>query len=218
MFHLLTKIDDGYTLTSVGYVVTAGLFLLILAAASIFNKQDRHRIKTKPLIFCAMSVALATVTSMIKLYAFPFGGSVTLLSMLFICLPGYFYGVRTGILAAAAYGILQFMIEPIIYYPIQPIVDYLLAFGVMGISGLFWKAKNGLIKGYLVAVLGRYFFLVLSGWIFFGAYAWEGWHPLPYSLAYNGAYVFTEAALTLVILAIPAVKNGLEQIRRFSEV
>ena len=84
------------------------------------------------LAFCAVSVALAMVTSMIKLYSFPFGGSVTLFSMLFICLPGYFFGVGTGVLTAAAYGILQLIIEPYIYFPIQVIVDYVLAFGALG--------------------------------------------------------------------------------------
>lgn len=217
MSYLLLQTDDGYTLTTFGYIVVTALFLIALALASAFYKKDRRRVQTKPLVFCAMAVALATITSMVKLYSFPFGGSVTLLSMLFICLPGYLYGVRTGVMAAVAYGILQFLIEPIIYYPIQPVVDYLLAFGVMGISGLFWQSKNGLIKGYIAAVLGRYVFVVLSGWIFFGAYAWEGWNPLPYSLVYNAAYVFTEAALTLIILAIPAVRKGLAQIRSMAD-
>ncbi|MDO4289058.1 MAG: energy-coupled thiamine transporter ThiT [Eubacterium sp.] len=217
MSYLLIQTDDGYTLTTVGLVAVGVLFLLVLAGASALYKKDRPGVQTRPLIFCAMAVALATITSMVKLYSFPFGGSVTLLSMLFICLPGYFYGVKTGVLAAVAYGILQFLIEPIIYYPIQPVVDYLLAFGVMGISGLFWQSKNGLIKGYIAAVLGRYVFVVLSGWIFFGAYAWEGWNPLPYSLAYNAAYVFTEAALTLIILAVPAVRRGFEHVRLLAE-
>ena len=51
------------------------------------------------------------------------------------------------------------------------LVDYIFAFGALGLSGLFSKSKNGLVKGYIAGVLGRYFFAFLSGMIFFGAYA-----------------------------------------------
>lgn len=171
------------------------------------------RINAKQLAFCAVAIALGMVTSMIKLYSFPFGGSVTLLSMLFICLPGYFYGPVLGILTGVGYGILQFIIEPYFYFPLQVIVDYGLAFGALGLSGFFANAKHGLIKGYLLGVFGRYVFAVISGWLFFGEYAWEGWNALPYSLAYNGAYIGTEAVVTVIVLLIPAVAKGLTQIK-----
>lgn len=167
----------------------------------------------KQLAFCAVAIALGMVTSMIKLYSFPFGGSVTLLSMLFICLPGYFYGPVLGILTGVGYGILQFIIEPYFYFPLQVIVDYVLAFGALGLSGFFANTKFGLVKGYLLGVLGRYIFSVISGWLFFGEYAWEGWNPLPYSLAYNGAYIGAEALVTVIILLIHAVSKGLTQIK-----
>ena len=97
----------------------------------------------RQLVFCAMSVALASVLSMLKVYEFPFGGAVTLCSMLFICLPGYFYGLGAGLLSATAYGVLQFLLGPYILFPIQIIVDYLLAFGAFGLSGLFAKSGGG---------------------------------------------------------------------------
>ena len=65
------------------------------------------------LAYCAMAVALAYVTSFIKPFEMPYGGSVTLLSMLFIVLIGYWYGVRTGVMVGLAYGILQFCRSPI---------------------------------------------------------------------------------------------------------
>lgn len=167
----------------------------------------------KKLVFCAMAIALGTVTSMLKVYEFPFGGSVTLLSMLFVCMAGYFYGPAAGIITACAYGIMQFIIQPYVLFPIQVIVDYLLAFGALGLSGFFRKSKHGLIKGYLLGICGRYVFVVLSGWLFFGEYAWEGWGALPYSLAYNGAYIFTEGLITIMILAIPAVSKGIAHVK-----
>lgn len=172
--------------------------------------------KTKRLVFCAMAIALSTVTSMLKIYSFPFGGSVTLFSMLFICLTGYLYGPAAGILTGAAYGILQFLIEPYFYTPIQVLVDYLFAFSALGLSGFFRNSRHGLIKGYLIGIFGRYIFTVISGWIFFGEYAWEGWNALPYSLVYNGCYIFTEAVLTVIILMIPAVSKGIEQVKSIS--
>ena len=98
----------------------------------------------------------------------------------------------------------------------QLVLDYLLAFGSLGLSGIFASSKNGLVKGYLTGILGRYVFTVLSGWIFFGEYAWEGWPVLPYSLVYNGIYIFAEAAVTLVVLAIPAVKNGIGAVKKMA--
>ena len=63
----------------------------------------------KKLAFSAMGIALATVTSYIKVWEMPMGGSVTLLSMLFICLTGYWFGAGYSITAGAAFGILQFI-------------------------------------------------------------------------------------------------------------
>ena len=164
--------------------------------------------------FCAVAIALGTVLSNIKVFSFPFGGSITLLSMLVICLPGYWFGLSAGILTGVAYGVLQMLFDPYILFPAQLVVDYLLAFGALGLSGLFSKRKHGLIPGYLVAVLGRYIFAVLSGWLFFGMYAWEGWNPLPYSLAYNACYIFAEAGVTIVVLLLPPVRKALELVKK----
>ena len=66
----------------------------------------------RKLVFSAMGIALAMVTSYIKVWEMPMGGSVTLLSMLFICLIGYWFGAKYGIITGAAYGLLQFVVDP----------------------------------------------------------------------------------------------------------
>ena len=170
--------------------------------------------KIKNLAFCGLLIALATVTSFIKIFSFPFGGSVTLLSMLFIVLAGYFYGPKFGILTAIVYGLVQLVIDPQIYYPMQVIMDYILAFGALGLGSFFWKKKHGLIIGYLVGVTGRYLISALSGYIFFAEYAWEGWSPILYTLAYNGAYIYAETAITLVLLFLPPVKKAIAKIKQ----
>ena len=174
------------------------------------------KLTVKQLVFCAMSIALGTILSEIKIIDFPWGGSATLLSMLIICLPGYLFGLGAGLVTGVAYGILQLLVDPYVLFPMQLVLDYLLAFGSLGLSGIFASSKNGLVKGYLTGILGRYVFTVLSGWIFFGEYAWEGWPVLPYSLVYNGIYIFAEAAVTVVVLAIPAVKNGIGAVKKMA--
>ena len=220
--------ETTYVPTALGGVLLAVLVLALLGGAVAFARiqwkknagasaqKPGGKLTVKQLVFCAIAIDLGTVLSNIKLFEFPNGGSITLLSMLVICLPGYFFGLGAGLLTGVAYGVLQLLIDPYVLYPMQLVVDYLLAFGALGLSGLFTNAKNGMIKGYITAVLGRFVFAVISGWIFFGAYAWEGWAPLPYSLAYNAMYIFSEAAITVIILMLPAIKKALASIKKMA--
>lgn len=212
-----------YVPTTLGKVLLAVAFAAILTvaviAARVYRKKQAEgalekRTSVKQLTFCAMAIALGTMLSNIKLFHLPMGGSITLLSMLVISLPGYFFGLGAGLLTGVAYGVLQLIIDPYVLFPMQMVVDYFLAFGALGLSGLFVNRKNGLTKGYLAGVAGRYIFVVISGWLFFGAYAWEGWNPFFYSLAYNGIYIFTEAAVTVVLLQLPQVKSAFARVKK----
>ena len=175
---------------------------------------------TKKLVFSAAAIALATVISVVvKLPSLPNGGSVTLFSMLCICLIGYWYGLKTGLMAAVAYGILQFITGPYVVHPFQVLLDYPLAFGALGLSGLFSNAKNGLVKGYIVGVLGRFVMHMISGLIFYTAYTGTfagNASAIWASTLYNMSYIFPEAILTLVLLAIPAVRTALESVKRMA--
>lgn len=206
----------SYSLTTLGYgaLVAAILILLILAC---YLTGENKRIQTKPLVFSAVAMALGMITSFMKLFEAPMGGSVTLFSMLFICCIGYWYGLRTGLITGLAYGLLQLISDPYIISLPQMITDYLLAFGALGLSGLFCNKKNGLIKGYIAGVLGRYLFAFLSGLIFFASYAeGTGMSAPVYSLAYNGSYLGCEAAMTLIVLAIPAVNKAFARVKQMA--
>jgi len=192
------------------------LFAALAFAKSRMEKGNTKELTAKQLTFCAISMALGIVLSNIKVFSFPTGGSITLLSMLAICLPGYWFGSGVGVLTGVAYGLLSLVLDPYVIHPAQLVIDYIFAFGALGLSGLFVNSKHGLIKGYSVAVLGRYVFAVLSGWIFFGSYAWDGWAALPYSLVYNAIYIFAEAAITVVILALAPVSNLMLTLRRLA--
>ena len=202
MNFFVTKIvedsDVTYNLTVAGYVALAAVMLVVFAAGCMFRDKNK-KMDAKQIAFCAMAMALAVVTSMFKIIDMPMGGSVTLFSMLFIVLTGYWFGVRTGITTAVAYGILQLLINPYIISIWQMLMDYIFAFGALGLAGLFSNKKKGLIKGYIAGILGRYFFSFLSGWIFFAVYTPDFFNSaILYSLAYNGAYIGLEAAITLL--------------------
>ena len=209
---------DAVTLTHAGfYAVMTLIAVLVVTALALRPKTERAKgITTKQLVFSAAAMALGTVTSMIKFADLPMGGSITLFSMLFIVLIGHWYGAKIGITTAVAYGLLQFILQPVFYTLPQVIVDYPLAFGALGLSGFFCHRKHGLALGYLAGVFGRLFFHEVSGLIFFTSYvgslkgnAIAVWG----TLLYNASYVLTEAALTLLLLSLPGVRRQFEQIK-----
>jgi thiamine transporter len=151
---------------------------------------------------------------MIQFASLPMGGSITLFSMLFVTLIGYWYGPKIGILTGVAYGLLQFVINPYFYTLPQVLLDYFLAFGALGLSGFFYKKKWGLQVGYIVSVLGRYIFSVISGAVFFGSYAPEGTPVIVYSLTYNATYLLPEAILTLIVVSLPPFAKALNYVKQ----
>lgn len=175
--------------------------------------------KIRRIAYPAMAIALSTLASMVTVFKMPMGGSVTLFSMLFITLIGSWFGVSTGIICGIAYGLLQFILDPYVLSIPQVICDYFLAFGALGLSGLFKNNKYGVMIGYVVGVLGRYFFVVVSGVVFFAAYAAEAGFDsaLLYALAYNGLYLGAEAAMTLAILMLPPVRKAISAIKNMVE-
>lgn len=204
-----------FELTGAGYGVLVAVMLgLLLAACFISGRKENKRFSTRQLVFSAMAMALGTVTSMIKVVDMPMGGSVTFFSMLFICLIGYWYGLKGGLMTAIAYGFLQLIIDPYIISIPQMLTDYIFAFGALGLSGIFSRTGHGLAKGYIIGVLGRFFFSFLSGMIFFGSYGASYNMTAPaYSFLYNGAYLGLEALFTLILVAIPAVGKGLARVK-----
>lgn len=204
-----------YLLKPAGYVL-----LLVLLAALLFliyrlgkRLKSRH-MQTEQLVYCSAAMALAMVTSYIKLASLPLGGSITLFSMMFICLIGYIYGARTGLITGLAYGILQFIAGPYIYAPLQVLLDYPLAFGALGLAGVFSAKKHGLVTGYLFGVFGRYVCHVISGYVFFASYTPKDINPFLYTLGYNATYIVPEAIATVIILSLPPVFKAIGQVKR----
>lgn len=169
---------------------------------SASGKISKNQWTTHELTTAALCIGLAFLLSFIKIFSFPTGGSITAASMLPILAFAYIYGLRKGLLVGVVYGLLQFMQEPVVLAPMQVILDYPLAFGVLGLAGL---AKKSIIPGIICGIAGRFVCSWLSGWVFFGEYAPEGMPAWLYSLGYNGSIMGVECAVCVAVACIPAL-------------
>lgn len=223
MLDFMVTSDGG--LTAAGYAVCIAAMLLFFLGAVFLTGKNRDqnrsgRISVQKLTYCAMGIALAFVTSYIRLFHFPYGGSVTLFSMLFIVLIANWYGLRTGLMVGFAYGLLQFLQEPYVLSPLQVCCDYLFAFTALGLAGLFSGKKYGLLKGYILAVLARGFFHSLGGYLF-----WMDSIPADfpsslkflYPVIYNYSYLLAEGALTVVLLSVRSVRQAFEYVPKMTQ-
>lgn len=217
--------EDGYySLTTAGTVALAVIIVALLVVVAVLkNKESSNKklFSTKQLVFCAAALALGFATSYVKIIPMPWGGSVTLCSMLFVTLIGYWYGAKIGLTAGFAYGILQFMQDggSYILSPMQAGMDYIFAFAALGLSGFFCNSKNGLIKGYLFAIFVRGIFHTIGGYLYWMDYMPESFPQslaVIYPIAYNYAYILAEAVITIVILLIPAVKNAMAATKKLA--
>ncbi len=181
--------------------------------AAILFASRKEKVDTKMLVVSAILIALSIVLNQITLFRMPQGGSITAFSMLPIVICGYLYGVRRGVLAGICVGLLNLIFNPYVIHPIQLLLDYPFAFGALGFAGFLRHKKSGLLLGYLLGIFARYVCSVLSGIIFFGAYAPESFNAITWSLYYNLTYIGPEGILTLIVLASPSVRRSIEKMK-----
>jgi thiamine transporter len=156
---------------------------------------------TRVLTDAAIAVALSFVLGLFVLFKMPFGGSVSL-EMIPLILLALRQGWKVGVVAGAAYGLLDLAIDPFVVHPLQLLLDYPLAFGVLGLAGLFKPTVQGAVLGATVAVLARFLCHFLSGVVFFASYAPDGWNPFVYSAAYNAAYLAPSLLIAIVVVVV----------------
>ncbi len=175
--------------------------------ANMMEKKRTFSKRTLVLTECAIMVALATVLSLVKLWEMPLGGSVTLLSMLPVMLIAMRHGVGVGLGTAFVYSVGQLFLglPSLMSWGMTPVMwvgsvvfDYLLAFTLLGLAGLFCKkGVKGAILGVIFACFLRFVSHFISGSIFFAI--WSPWdNPVWYSVCYNGAYMGVELLLVIV--------------------
>lgn len=166
------------------------------------------QITTQQLVTSAVMIALAAILSLIKVWTMPLGGSVTLLSMLPIVLISIRYGVKWGFVTSFLYAIIQIFMDlgSLMSWGMTPatwigclVFDYLVAYGILGIAGLFReKGIKGICTGITLALVFRFVSHFISGSIFFDIWCPEGWNVYWYSICYNGAYMLPELIFTLI--------------------
>ena len=177
--------------------------------------ETKNISKTRALVECAVFIAIATVLSMIKLIDLPYGGSVTVASMLPVIVISYRHGLGWGLGGGLVFGVIQQLLglKTLSYVTTwQSVVavillDYIVAFTVIGLGGAFRKLKNrgtALAYGAVFVCLLRYACHVVSG-----ATVWAGLSiptkaALAYSFAYNATYMIPET----IVLTVAAYYFG----------
>lgn len=166
------------------------------------------RTKTRALCEGAIMVALATALSYVKLFELPNGGSVCI-GMLPIFLYCVRWGWRGGFLASFTYGLLQLIFDGAYAWgPWSMLLDYLIAFAVLGVAGFFHKNKSGIFIGTVVGSVCRFIVHFISGITIYRIYLPTEvlnhvyTNPYLYSAVYNGSYVAIDMALCLVVFAV----------------
>ena len=213
-----------YALTKTGAVVLV-LFALALVGAIYFlrrkktSEHSKKRYSAKQLVYAGMCIAVAFALSYVRVIRMPWGGAVTLCSMLFITLIGYWYGPAIGLTGALSYSVLQFVQDGGAYIlsPLQAGMDYFFAFTALGVSGFFSRKKDGLRKGYLCAVLLRGIFHTIGGYLYWMDYMPDNFPKslaVIYPFAYNYSFLLAEAFITLILISLPPVANALRQITK----
>lgn len=191
-------IEKLMKMTARQWCFAAGAAIVMVALLVYLAKkpQKTGKMDTRALTYGALCMAMSFVLSYIKLYSMPLGGSVTLASMLPLLWYSNKFGVKNGLIAGAAYGLLQLIQKPEIYHWVQVLLDYPLAFAMLGLAGCVKNLQLGSILG----VAGRWVCHILSGAIFFAEWVPEGWsNAWVYSAAYNGGYLFAELLLCIVL-------------------
>ena len=155
--------------------------------------------KTKKLVESALMIALALIlNNVFRIKVGAAGGSITLFSMLPLNLLGYRHGVRWGVLCGAAYGLLDMMTS----FTGAAVIDYLLAYGAMGLGGVFRHSIKSQTIGYTagsaLAVLVRFACHFVSGFLVWGSLVSDGFGAIAYSFTYNIAYMGPEMVTTIL--------------------
>ncbi len=172
--------------------------------------------KIRRLAESAIMLALSTILSELAVVKFPFGGSVTVFSQVPMVVISYRYGIKWGVFTGLVMGVIQMLfglgnfsyVSGIVAYLILIFADYIIAFGALGLGGMFRnKIKNPVaslaLGGAVVSVI-RFICHFISGVTIWGDYSGGAQAVWEYSLEYNAGYMLPELIVTVfgcVVLA-----------------
>lgn len=198
-----------HTIILIAMIILSALFLGIVL-------RRKEKMGAQQIAEIGLALALATILSEIKISGFwAQGGSVTAASLVPIMLIAFRYGGRTGIIVGIVHGLIQLIIGPYVVHPVQFLIDYPVAFGLIGLCGFFSKNK---ILGIIIGLMGRFLMHFISGIIYFAQYAPEGWNPAYYSFIYNISYIIPEILISIIVFKLAGERIieilAMQQIRK----
>lgn len=181
------------------------------------NNSNNHK-KVLALVEGAVMVALATVLCYLRIVKFPWGGGITVLSMLPITVYSIKHGIKNGLMVSFVFSLIQLgqgAIDGLFGWGLTPVMliacillDYILPFLVLGLAGVFRKKGTvGWLTGTAAVVVLRFLSHFLSGVVIWHSAGklWEGFvteNEWLYSLCYNGAYMLPELIFTMIGAAV----------------
>lgn len=171
--------------------------------------------KTQILVEAGLAIAISYVLHFIILFQMPQGGAIKAANMVPLFIFAYRWGGRAGIMASVTYGLVNFILGfKFSVHPLSIILDYLVAYGVIGVAGYFKDTRWGLFTGSVLACVLKWCASVMSGALIFASYAPAGTNPWIYSMMYNGSYMFPDSFINIVVLLViyGSIKKGLSKL------
>lgn len=171
--------------------------------------------KTLRLVETAIMIALSTILAELAIIKLPYGGSVTIFSQVPMVVISYRYGVKWGLFSGLSMGVIQMLfgmenfsyVSGLFAYLILIFADYVVAFGSLGLGGMFRNTfkKSGIkgsvaslaLGGAVVSVI-RFLCHFISGVTIWGDYSGGAKSVWAYSLTYNAGYMIPELIITVV--------------------
>lgn len=217
LFKKLKKVDAKGWIFFGSALALAAVIIVYLANRKKDDKQISTEKKANPtlmLVHGALCIALSFVLSYIKLFSMPLGGSVTLASMLPLMIYANRYGLKWGILAGAVYGVLQYVQNPQGYHWTSFLLEYPVAFAMIGLGGCV-KGIDKLLITVLIGGFARFVMHFIDGVIFFGENGVGLGSNIWASLSYNAPYMFADIAICAVIALIPAFRKAIKRALKY---
>ncbi len=170
------------------------------------NKNVRRLVES------ALIIALSTILSMLKI-DLPFGGGVTVVSMLPLVINSYRWGWKWGTLTSFVYSLIQLLLglDNVGYAETAGVavtialLDYVVPYTVIGLASVFKDSRSGLVAGITVTFFLRFLCHLVTGVVVWGQWMPETFmglkmtNPWVYSFLYNGWYMLAETILTLIV-------------------
>jgi thiamine transporter len=178
--------------------------------------SSRTKILAEIIVFTALSAALYTM----RPYSLPWGGAVTLGSMVPVMWLSLRRGTRIGFIAGAIFGVLALLIDvvllggsAVVATPAQVIFEYPIAFGVIGLTGVFHRKTVAFaVGGVAISVFIKFFIHY-----FVGVLVWPYFYTFPeeygrwlWPAIYNGSFLAVEFIISAILISVLVKRGTLE--------